>query len=142
MGARRFEDLVAWQLSCELREEIMAFSARDPTCRDRRFCDQIRDSACSAPSNIAEGFGRFYPREFSRFLSIAAGSLQETRNHLLEARIRGYISAEELERLTRLTLRAFRASTRLAAYLRKVKHTETFNISNAAGVSDWKSGKK
>lgn len=121
MGARRFEELIAWQLSRELRDEIVAFSARDPACRDRRFCDQILGSARSAPSNIAEGFGRFYPREFSRFLSIAAGSIQETRNHLIEAHQRGFLPKADFERLTRLSLRAFKAVTQLAKYLRKAK---------------------
>lgn len=121
MGCRRFEDLIAWQLSRELREEVVEFSARDPACRDRKFCEQIRDSARSAPSNIAEGFGRFYPREFSRFLSIAAGSIQETRNHLIEAHQRGYLSTTELDRLTRLSLRAFKAVTQLAKYLRRAQ---------------------
>jgi 23S rRNA-intervening sequence protein len=32
--------------------------------------------------NTSEGFGRYHPKEFARFLRIAAGSLQETKNHL------------------------------------------------------------
>jgi hypothetical protein len=36
----------------------------------------------SAPRNIAEGFGRYDPREFARYLRIARASLMETRNHL------------------------------------------------------------
>lgn len=121
MGVRRFEDLIAWQLSRELRDEVVAFSARDPACRDRKFCDQILGSARSAPSNIAEGFARFSPREFGRFLSIAAGSLQETRNHLIEAHQRGFLPQSEFERLTRLSLRAFKAVTQLKQYLRKAR---------------------
>jgi four helix bundle protein len=104
MGVRKFEDLIAWQLSHELQEEVFAFSATRPACFDRKFCDQIRDSARSAPRNIAEGFARYYPKEFIRFLRIAAGSLQETRNHLLDARARGYITTTELERLSRFAL--------------------------------------
>ena len=127
MVARRFEDLIAWQLSHELQEEVFAFTATRPACLDRKFCDQIRDSARSAPRNIAEGFARYYPKEFIRFLRIAAGSLQETRNHLLDAHKRGYIAARELERLTRLALRAFKATTRLIAYLLHSDPPEPFS---------------
>jgi four helix bundle protein len=37
--------------------------------RDFRFRDQLRDSAASAPSNIAEGFGRYEPAEFKALSS-------------------------------------------------------------------------
>ena len=48
-----------------------------------------------APANIAEGFGRFSPREFARFLRIARGSLLETRNHVLKAKANGYVTDED-----------------------------------------------
>jgi len=118
MIARRFEDLVVWQLAHQLQEEVFRFTKQPPTCRDFKFCDQIQDSARSATRNIAEGFGRFYPKEFRGFLRFAAGSLHETKNHLLDARKRGYISPEEFERLRRLALRAIKANNRLINYLR------------------------
>ena len=43
--------------------------------RDFRFRDQVRDSAASAGRNIAEGFGRFSPGDFARFLRYARASL-------------------------------------------------------------------
>src|SRR5262245_11299777 len=92
MVARRFEDLVAWQLAHRLQDEVFAFTARPPCVRDLSFCNQIRASSRSATANIAEGFGRYYPREMSQFLRIAAASLQETKNHLRDANHRGYLS--------------------------------------------------
>ncbi|HEX3701681.1 MAG TPA: four helix bundle protein [Vicinamibacterales bacterium] len=71
MGVRRFEDLIAWQLAYELQQQVFAFTASLPAVRDFKFCDQIRDSSRSAPRNIAEGFGRYYPKAFIRFLRIA-----------------------------------------------------------------------
>jgi len=82
MGAKRFEELICWQLSHGLHLEVLAFSAILPVSRDWKYCDQIRDSSSSGPSNIAEGFGRFRPPEFARFLDFARASLLETDNHL------------------------------------------------------------
>jgi len=64
MGAKTFQELYAWQLSAKLRDEIVAICATGALNSDVKFRDQIRDAACSAPSLIAEGFGRFGRREF------------------------------------------------------------------------------
>ena len=90
--AHRFEDLIAWQLSYELQQRVFAFTANGVAARDVKFCDQIRESARSASRNIAEGFGRYYPKEFVRFLRIANGSLNETKCHLRDALDRRYVS--------------------------------------------------
>jgi len=119
VGARRVEDLVAWQLAYQLQREVLAFTAVGPAAADRKFCDQIRDSARSAARNTAEGFGRFSPREFARFLRIAAGSLLETTHHLRDGRDCGYLIAGEEERIRRLALRALKANIGLQRYLRR-----------------------
>jgi four helix bundle protein len=76
---RRIEDLIAWQLAFELEREIFAFTAKGAAWRDIKYREQIRDSSASAVRNTAEGFGRFRPTEFARFLEIAHGSLDETK---------------------------------------------------------------
>jgi four helix bundle protein len=126
MIARRFEDLDAWRLAHTLEQEVFAFTRKLPVSRDVRFCDQIRESARSAARNTAEGFGRYYPMEFRRFLRIAAGSLHETKNHLTEALERGYLTSVEHLRLKRLTLRALKATVRLADYLRTAQAPTPF----------------
>jgi len=117
MAARRFEDLHAWQRARDLEREVFAFTAVPPACRDGKYCDQIRESSRSAARNTAEGFGRFYPREFARFLRIAAGSLHETMSQLHHARDRGYLTAAEHIRLAGLTKQAIKANTGLQRYL-------------------------
>lgn len=118
MGARRFEDLECWQLAHALKLEVYEILERDRVKRDFKFCDQIRDSAASATSNIAEGFGRFRPTEFARFLEIAKGSLSETQDRLIDARARQYVSKEEFPALYQLSDQAIGATTRLINYLR------------------------
>ena len=43
---------------------------------------QMRRAAVSIPSNIAEGYGRQFNKEYKQFLSIAYGSLCELRTQL------------------------------------------------------------
>jgi four helix bundle protein len=110
---RDFRDLVCWQLSHQLKCEVLAFTAKTPASRDFRFCNQIRDSSASAPANIAEGFGRYRPREFARFLEFARASLMETQNHLIDAFDRGYVDDALKSRLWNLADAAKRTTTRL-----------------------------
>ena len=113
MGIRDFRDLVAWQLSYELKCEVFAFTASGPASKDFKYRDQIGDSSASAPRNIAEGFGRYRPAEFARFLEFARGSLVETQNHLIDGRDRGYLGAALYSRLFNLARSALKATTNL-----------------------------
>ena len=115
--AKRFEDLDAWKLAEELKEAVFRFTSKPSASRDFKYCDQIRDSVRSAPRNIAEGFGRYYPSASLPFYYIALGSLNESFNHLIDGRNREYLSEEEFVRLRRLTFRAIKALRRLVAYL-------------------------
>jgi four helix bundle protein len=121
MIAQRYQDLDCWQLSNELKQRVYAFIAAPPASKDFEFCDQIRGSARGAPRTIAEGFGRFRPREFARYLEFARASLIETQNHLGDALDSDYISAEEHAALYKLADRAIGASTRLHQYLKTCK---------------------
>jgi four helix bundle protein len=116
---RTFWELEAWQLCDQLRREIEAIIATPDVKRDVKFCDQIRGSADSACSNTAEGFGRYYPAEFRRFLVIARGSLTETQSHLTAALSRNYLSQADFDRLIHLASRAIGANTGLQKYLRE-----------------------
>lgn len=117
MGVHRFEDLECWKLAHALKLEVYAVIAREPARRDFRFCDQIRESARSAPSNIAEGFGRYRPAEFAHFLRIAKASLLETQNHLRDALDCSYISEVEQASLVQAASRAVGAAVKLIRYL-------------------------
>ena len=120
-GARRFEDLLAWQLASELSAALSTQTDRGRASKDRIFCEQISRSADSGPANIAEGFGRFAPREFARFLRIARGSLLETRSHILKGISKGYFTEDEGKSLLHLQSRATGAVTSLMRYLDSCK---------------------
>jgi len=113
MAVRDFQDLLAWQLSYELKCEVFAFTATGPASKDFKYRDQILASSASAPSNIAEGFGRIHPRDAARFYEFARGSLMETRNHLIDGRDRGYLETELCSRLSNLARAALKTTTAL-----------------------------
>jgi four helix bundle protein len=119
MIAHRYHDLACWQLANELKRRVYALTGTEPTVKDRKYCDQIRDSARSAPSNIAEGFGRFRPIEFARFLEFAKASLLETHNHLGDGHDLGYIPESACKEMRQLADRAAGATTNLMKYLRR-----------------------
>ena len=123
-GVKHHEDLVAWQLSEELRHVIVGFLAVHAVSRHRRFCDQIDRSSSSAPANIAEGFARYKPREFARYMRIALGSLGETQNHLRRALKDGILSQEQFDKAWSLSIGAIKASKRLHSYLRRCDDRE------------------
>ena len=84
---KRFEDIDAWQSGRVLVSSIYRACSDGAFSRDFALRDQIRNAVISIPSNIAEGFERFRPREFHRFLSIAKGSCAEVRTQLIWRRI-------------------------------------------------------
>ncbi|MBR0367514.1 MAG: four helix bundle protein [Clostridia bacterium] len=66
------------------------------------LADQIRRSAISIPSNIAEGYGRSSTRDYVRFLSIARGSRYELETQLLLCVKLGYIGQQDISTAVQL----------------------------------------
>jgi len=117
MGARRYQDLDVWQLANDLKKRVYALVDRSTARDDRKFCEQIRDSAASAPSNLAEGFACYRHLEFARYTRVAKASLTETHNHLGDGVDRRHWSPREATPLQELADRAVGACVRLLQYL-------------------------
>ncbi|RME50914.1 MAG: four helix bundle protein [Caldilineae bacterium] len=88
----RWRRLEVWQLADDLAAEI--YQATQELPREERFglVAQLRRAALSVPTNIVEGYARRGDRELTRFLSIALGSLAETKYLLHFSRRMGYLS--------------------------------------------------
>jgi four helix bundle protein len=119
MVARTFEELEAWQLVDALKKEVYRLIASGPAARDSAFRSQICQSAASVPRNIAEGFGRFRPRQFGQFVDVALGSATETLDALKDGVDRGHFIDADVACAVDLARRTIQVSTRLAVYLKR-----------------------
>ena len=95
-GAPSHKELVCWQRAYELKLGVYELADRESVKRDFKFRDQIRDSASSAPRLIAEGYGRYYPAEFSKYLRMANGELKETIESLDDGVDRKHFTHDEV----------------------------------------------
>ena len=90
---KNYRELDVWKQSMDFVLDVYQALKTFPAEERYGICDQIRRAAVSIPSNIAEGFGRDTPKEFSHFLSIARGSLYEVSTQLELANRLGYLHA-------------------------------------------------
>jgi len=78
-----YRNLHVWQQAMDLAEMCYRASRRFPKEELYGAVTQIRRSAASVPTNIAEGNGREGRGEYIQFLRIAQGSLKELETHIL-----------------------------------------------------------
>jgi four helix bundle protein len=117
MGVRRYQDLVAWQLANELKQHVYELLEKTTAKDDRKFCDQMKDSAASAPRNLAEGFGCYLHPDFARYTRVAKASLLETHNHVSDGADRRHWTRHDAAPLHDLADRAVGACVRLLRHL-------------------------
>ena len=72
---KSYRDLIVWQKSMDLVTLTYNLVESFPVNERFSLTSQLKRSAVSIPSNIAEGYGRNYSKDYSRFLQIARGSL-------------------------------------------------------------------
>lgn len=89
---KRFEDIQAWQKARIIAKEIYLSSGKGEFGKDFDLKSQIRRSAVSIMSNIAEGQGRRTNKDFANFLNISLGSVSETKSHLYLALDLNYVN--------------------------------------------------
>lgn len=80
---KSYKDLTVWQKSVDLVQEIYLATSQLPREETYGLSGQMRRSAISIPSNIAEGQQRKGTKEFIQFLKIAYGSGAELETQLI-----------------------------------------------------------
>ena len=94
-----FTKLRVWQEAHKLTLQIYVITKKFPSDELYGLTSQLRRSASSIGSNLAEGCGRNSDKELARFVSIAQGSALEARYQMILAKDLGYISPEEFSNL-------------------------------------------
>ena len=79
---KSYKDLELWKVAMDFVIDIYHITEVFPSSEKFGLTNQIRRSAVSIPSNIAEGAGRRNTREFIHFLYISNGSLSELETQL------------------------------------------------------------
>jgi four helix bundle protein len=95
--AQAFRDLQVWQRSIQSTVSIRRLTQSFPREEVYGLTSQMRRSAVSVASNIAEGQGRLTSGEFRQFLGIARGSNFELQTQLEIARQLGFGDAKSID---------------------------------------------
>lgn len=88
-----FRKLSIWNRSIELATNTYKISSSFPKSEIYSLTSQMRRSAVSIGSNIAEGAGRQSNKEFAKYLRIAYGSACELETQVIIAKNLSYLTA-------------------------------------------------
>jgi four helix bundle protein len=100
---KTFRELIVWQKSMSFVTDVYKVSKQFPIDENFGLTSQIRRSAVSIPSNIAEGYGREGLNDYLRFLNIAMASLFELQTQLEIAYNLEYINKDKFDTLYELS---------------------------------------
>jgi four helix bundle protein len=98
-----YRDLIVWQKATAMVTEIYRATRGFPKEEMFGLTSQLRRSAISVASNIAEGQGRLSKGEFRQSLGLARGSLLEMETQLTIAGNLGFLTSKSVAGLMDLS---------------------------------------
>ena len=121
MGDRKFsfEGLEVYQAARNLVKEVYLLQSKFPKTEIFALGDQVRRSASSVTSNIAEGSGRSSNKEKVHFFEIVYGSLMEAFCQLQIAQDLGYITEADIDSIRPLFISVAKMLSGLNGYFKK-----------------------
>lgn len=99
MAIRTFKDLIVWQKAYALVLKLYKVTKHFPAEEKFGIISQIRRASIAIPSNIAEGYGRQYLKQYIQFLYIAYGSGAELETQLMLSKDLGFLDEEKYKEL-------------------------------------------
>ena len=118
-----FQDLIAWQKGHRIVLAIYSITRTFPKEEQYGITSQMRRSAISITSNIAEGFSRRTPNDKRHFYTIAIASLTEVHNQLLASRDICYLSDAHFNDIEPLMIEAHKVLNGLISSVRTRSNT-------------------
>lgn len=101
---KSYKDLIVWQKGYELVKQVYKLTSELPKSEIFALQSQMRRSAVSIVSNIAEGSSRKTRKDYCQFLHIAYGSTSELETQLFLCRDLYNIPVEpQLELITEIS---------------------------------------
>ncbi len=97
-----FKNLEVWKKSIQLTKLIYITTKDFPTYEQWGLTSQIRRSAVSISSNIAEGSSRKSNKDFIRFLEMSLGSAFELETQIITSKEIEFINEDKLNELNNL----------------------------------------
>ena len=94
-----FKNFVVWQKSHQLTLDVYKMTHNFPKEELFGLTSQMKRSASSIPTNIAEGCGRNSDKDFARFLIIAFGAANELEYQFILSRDLNFINNDSSEKL-------------------------------------------
>lgn len=114
----KHKELRVWQKAMDLVDGVYRVTRLFPKEEQFGLTTQLRRSAVSVASNIAEGCGRNSKKEFLQFIGIANGSLAEAETQLLIAKRQSLAPFETIDEIIPMVEDVGKLLTRLAQSLR------------------------
>lgn len=102
MQLRPYEQLFVWQQSHKLCLRVYTITKKFPKEERYALVNQMRRSAYSVPTNIAEGNARRFPKDKSRFFEIALASLEELHYQCRLSFDLQYVNTNEFDELAEM----------------------------------------
>jgi four helix bundle protein len=99
-STKSHRDLDVWKTSMDFVLDLYKITETFPIAEKFGLVAQMQRAAVSICSNIAEGAGRFHPKEYVQFLYISMGSVSELETQLEISFRLGYVKSIEIERET------------------------------------------
>lgn len=94
-----YQELQVWNKAYDLCLEIYKITTTFPVSEKYGLTSQIRRSAVSIPSNIAEGHERQHLKEYIQFLYVALGSIAELKTQMMLSKDIGYLSEKSFVKI-------------------------------------------
>ena len=114
-----YRDLIVWQKAMSLVLNLYTETKSWPKEEVYGLTSQIRRSAVSIPSNIAEGYGRNSTGDYISFLQIASGSLYEFQTQLEISFQLAYLKEEKYVEINSLSIEIEKMLSSLISKIKK-----------------------